>query len=200
MLLTSPCAACGGLAPAGVAVCGRCTAELSPPPSLSVPLGLDACSTLLGYDDVERSLITALKNRQRRDLVGWLAAGLAAEVFEPAVGVVVTWAPTSPERRRRRGFDQAELLAQALARRWGRPCRPLLRREPGPPQAGRSRIERRAHPGFAALRPVPRRVLLVDDVATTGATLTAAARALRRAGAAEVTAVVAARASGRSGH
>ena len=199
MLLGTTCAACDRRSASGAAVCGRCAADLSLPPSLAVPLGLDSCTSLLGYDDVARALLTSLKNGNRRDLVGWVADGLVGRIPLPVLAVV-TWAPTSAARRRRRGFDQAELLARALARRWELPCRPLLRRRPGPPQAGRSGLDRRRNPGFTAIRPVPLGVVLVDDIATTGATLTAAARALRGAGAADVRAVVAARARRPPGH
>ena len=164
---------------------------------LPAPLDLDGWSALLRYDDEARALLTGLKNGQRRDLVGWLADGLVAALPRPGPAVV-TWAPTGAARRRARGFDQAELLARALARRWGLPCRGLLRRLPGPPQAGRTAAARRTNPRFEGPRRSAPVVLLVDDVATTGATLSAAARALRAAGTVEVRAVVAARAAPRS--
>lgn len=147
---------------------------------------------LLHYDDA-RPLVTALKNGNRRDVIGWLAARLASEL-DPPEGAVITWAPTSDGRRRVRGYDQAELLARALARRWNRPCVPVLRRARGPAQAGQTAAARRHNPAFMPLRGVPGPVVLVDDVITTGATVAAAARALRGAGATTVAAVAAARA------
>ena len=189
MLLQPTCACCG--AP-GASVCGRCQTALPSAPSLPRPLEVEACVALYEYA-AARPLVTSLKNGDRRDLVAWLADGMAS-IWTPPRGAVVTWAPTGSARRRRRGFDQAELLARAIARRWGVPCSPLLRRLPGPAQAGQAGRDRRANPRFAARAQVPQSVVVVDDVATTGATLTAAAAALRAAGAVRVDALVAARA------
>jgi predicted amidophosphoribosyltransferase len=104
--------------------------------------------------------------------------------------------PPHPLRRRARGFDPAELIASALARRTGLPLRRALRRSAtASHQLGASRADRR-DPGrlhFAARGPAPRRVLLVDDVHTTGATLSACAEALRAAGAHSVAAITWAR-------
>jgi predicted amidophosphoribosyltransferase len=148
---------------------------------------------VLVYDAGAREALTALKNRDERARIPALADELVALV--PSIdGLLVTWAPTGNTRRRERGFDQAELLARALGRRAHLRVRPLLRRLPGPPQAGRSLVERRANPRFVAVRPCTHPVLLVDDVATTGATLSAAARALRSVGVPEVHGLVVARA------
>lgn len=165
---------------------------MQPPPSLAVPLGLHSCRALVAYDDEARAVLTSLKNGSHRRLVTVLADGLAALL--PPTPVVITWAPTGLQRRRQRGFDQAELLARAVARRARLDCVPLLARLPGPPQVGRTAGERRRHPGFRVTGSVPAAVLVVDDVATTGATLVSAARALRLAGALEVHGLVVARA------
>jgi predicted amidophosphoribosyltransferase len=151
---------------------------------------------VLGYDDDVRHAVTSLKNRGERALVSVLADGLAALVPD-VCGLLVTWAPTGAGRRRERGFDQAELLARAVARRRGLPVARLLRRLPGPAQAGRSAADRWGNPAFSA-RGHRGPVLLVDDVSTTGATLSAAAAALRRAGSIEVHGLVVARAPARA--
>jgi predicted amidophosphoribosyltransferase len=167
------------------------------PPALAAPPGLDSCRALVAYDADVRATVVALKNRDGRALVTPLAEGLA-RLVPPEAGLVVTWAPTSPRRRRQRGYDQAELLARAVGRRRGLPVRRLLVRRPGTAQSGRSAGERWHHAGFLARGAAPATVLLIDDVTTTGATLAAAALALRQAGAAQVHGLVVARAPARA--
>jgi predicted amidophosphoribosyltransferase len=182
VLLDVRCPACGRPGPAP---CPGCAERLQPAPLLAPPPGVDGCAALLSYEGAGRALVTGLKYRNLRAVLARLAAALAALV-DPTLLDAVTWAPTTRARRQERGFDQAELLARALAAATALPCRSLLRRGPGSPQTGRSRAERRAGPVFAPRARAPTRVLLVDDVQTTGATLAAAARALRAAGALEV--------------
>lgn len=155
----------------------------------------------MAYDGTGREIVARLKYANARSSLPWLAAAMADVAARTAGPVdVVTWVPTTAERRRRRGYDQARLLATAMARRLGCPCRSLLRRLPGPPQTGRPRAERLVGPRLVvrARARAPAAVLVVDDVATTGSTLAAAGRVLRAAGAVEIHAVVAAR-RGRAG-
>lgn len=140
----------------------------------------------------------------RLKFAGWrpvaLALGRAAAEVWVAVGErpdVVTWVPVSRRRRAERGFDQAEALARVVARGLGVPVRPLLTRHGGDAltQARRDRAGRLAamQGRFVGRGTIAGSVLLVDDVLTTGATASACAHALLRAGADRVDVVTVAR-------
>lgn len=192
---------CAGCRTPGSALCPTCRAALQSSPSVHLDDGtLAACR----FDGVVRSVILSLKYGNRRAaapvLAGLVVHRLASMApmshhvsreFDISRSFdVVTWAPTSSRRSSQRGYDQAELLARHVARQLGLPCRRLLYRSHGDPQTGKTRVERLGGPSFRsqhAARPV--RVLLVDDVVTTGATLRAAAMALRAAGVGHVTTV-----------
>ena len=198
MLFGATCVTCSS---PGSVLCPPCAERLRAAPPFAAPPGLDSCAALLRYDDASRGLVVGLKYNNARLLVSRLADALVALVPADPAGTpgsveLVTWAPTTAARRRGRGFDHAHLLAAALARRLGRPCRALLARGPGPPQTGRARAERWEGPRFTLERGVPvvaGGVLVVDDVITTGATLAAAAAVLRSAGCPAVHGVATAR-------
>ena len=105
----------------------------------------------------------------------------------------ITWVPLSRRRLRERGYDQAELLAKLIAKHLGQsPVRLLKKQRDTPPQSKTGSVEKRRANiagAYACLRPKlvqGKRILLVDDIVTTGATLSEAARVLKKAGAKEV--------------
>lgn len=113
---------------------------------------------------------------------------------------IISWTPLSAKRLRKRGYDQARLLAEEIARELGRPCLPLLKKTVNnPAQSGAGSPERRKANvagvyAFAPGKPlVGESVLLIDDIVTTGATLSECARVLKAAGAGKICAVTLAR-------
>jgi predicted amidophosphoribosyltransferase len=142
-------------------------------------------------------LVRAWKERGLR-LLATQAADLVAECVPRPAADVITYIPPDGDRSIRRGHQPAKDLAAALGERWGLPVECLLTRtrtvarQTGLPRAERRRNMRGA---FAAVyADVPARVVLVDDVYTTGATVDAGAAALRAAGACEVHVIALARA------
>jgi predicted amidophosphoribosyltransferase len=139
------------------------------------------------------------KERGLRRLAVIAADLVCQNVPRPAAADLITYIPPDGDRSVRRGHQPARDLARALGERWCLPVAPLLERtRPVARQTGLSRAARRrntrgAFRARAAAR-VPSRVVLVDDVYTTGATVDAGAAALRRAGAREVVVVTFARA------
>jgi predicted amidophosphoribosyltransferase len=184
--------ACPGCGRSADPLCRDCERALLPAPRVPPPPGVDRWAAPFAYEGVARELIARVKYRRQHAATAWLA-GAMAPLVGPPLPSLVTWVPTTRARRRERGFDHAELLAKAVAGRLRRTMVPLLRRGPGGPQTGRDAAARRAGPVLVARARVPHAILVVDDVATTGASLAAAARALRAAGADRVVALTAAR-------
>jgi ComF family protein len=151
----------------------------------------------VAYDGPARALVRALKFRSAAGVAETMAAQIAARAPERLMAATtLVPVPLHPARLRRRGFNQAERLARALAERVGLPLAPCLERT-GPPsrQMGRSRADRTSavRGSVRARGEAPLMATIVDDVATTGATLAACAAALRQAGARRVAALAYAR-------
>jgi predicted amidophosphoribosyltransferase len=190
------CASCGRSCRLEAVVCTRCARRLgSAEPLLgNGPAGLDKVWSSAPYEGIARNLVGALKFRRLLPVADLMAERI--EWLAPAhmlSGTVVP-VPPAPPRLRRRGFDPAGELACALAARLEAPLSHCLERRGRGRQVGRRRAERVGHPPrIHSTGAAPRSVLLVDDVLTTGATLTACAKALRAAGASRVVAVTFAR-------
>ncbi len=187
------CQTCALPVPAGISRCGACLK--SPPP-------LDACLAAVGYTYPWSELIARYKFG---DMPGWSAtlAGLLRSMpwVEPALEAadLLLPVPLSRQRLQQRGYNQALELARQLAPAKTAPGL-LLRIRDTPPQSSLQRAERlRNVQGAFAVEPLRqtevrgKRVVLIDDVMTSGASLFAAAQALRDAGTTHITGLVLAR-------
>ena len=205
-------AACAGCGVEGAPLCAACLPALAArrgtPPGVplglpsSVPLPLLQLEWCAPYAGVVRSAIHALKYAGERRLAVPLGAAIAARWAEAgAGGQVLVPVPIHAERLRHRGYDQAVLLAEAAAADLRLPAvTALARARPTRPQFELGR-ERRAENVADAFRVLDasraavagRWIVLIDDVATTGATLVACANALLAGGASGVSACTVAR-------
>jgi ComF family protein len=161
---------------------------------------LSRLRSAVAYEGPAEAAIHRFKYEGWRRLAGPLAQLVAERlVAEGLQARCVVAVPLHPQRLRARGFNQAELLAQELRRRLGvfEPVGKLVRTRPTPPQVGNDRLRRFENVRDAFEWHGPEiggeAMLLIDDVATTGATLDACARALREAGSGPVTGVSVAR-------
>jgi ComF family protein len=214
LLLPQRCLVCGA---AGPQLCAGCRAAL---PVLGPPLcercgaptawPVRRCSECAGrrlafataraavaYDESVRLLVAGWKERGLRRLADDAASIVAERLAYAAGDAVITFVPADGGRRLERGYHPAERLAGALASRWGLPCDALLARSGrSKRQRGLSLYERRRNvAGAFHARPVPHpRVILIDDVYTSGATVSAAASALRASGARRIEVITFARA------
>ncbi|HEX3487302.1 MAG TPA: ComF family protein [Micropepsaceae bacterium] len=192
------CAACGipfDIDPGGETLCGPCHAT---------PRAFDRARSLLRYDDASKALILSFKHGDRLEsapaFARWLERSGRSLLAETDLIVPV---PLHRWRLWRRRYNQAAILAEGLARLSARPHDPLVleRKRPTPSQGQMPSAKARRRNVLGAFRVPPtkaaavkgRAILLVDDVFTTGATLDACARALKRAGAARVDALTMAR-------
>ena len=181
------CERCGAPTAWPVARCGECAGRR---------LAFTHARAAAIYGDDVRRLVLAWKEHGLRRLAAEAATLVEETVRRPAVDAM-TFVPADGDRRLRRGHHPAQRLGVELGRRWRLPVVPVLeRRAAARSQRGLSLAERRRNVAgaFAAARTSPRRVVLVDDVYTSGATANAAAAALRRAGAKDLHVVTFARA------
>jgi ComF family protein len=187
-VLAEPCCArCGAPAAWPVARCRECSGRR---------LAFASARAAVAYDRPVARLVAAWKERGLRRIATF-AAELVADVVSAPRADALTFVPADGERSLKRGHHPAARLAHELGERWNLEVLQLLSRPVWQrPQRGLPLAERRRNVkgAFRPRREAPRSVVLIDDVYTSGATVAAAASALRRAGARRVHVVTFARA------
>jgi ComF family protein len=189
LIVPPSCCACG--AATHRSLCRTCQTRLEAGGGRDLRLrSLDRAWAARPYEGVARELVAAIKFRRLLPVAALIADLAVAEAPRELLDGTLVPVPADPLRRAWRGFDPADLLASEIGRRAGIQVTRCLRRRHGARQVGRSRRERLAsRPRVRVVDPPPARVVLVDDVVTTGATLSACATELRAAGTAHVGAI-----------
>lgn len=197
LLFPPKCAFCHSLLPNGTeGICDCCAKELlrADPIEKTGEFFAD-CIAAFAYKDLVRDSILRYKFYGRQEYAAIYAPLLAARIRERFDGRfdVISWVPVSARRRRKRGYDQAQLLAEQTAKVLNVPAAAMLKKSRHTPAqstlreaAGRKANVLGAYHVCARQAPAGLRVLLIDDVVTTGATLSECSRVLLTAGAKEV--------------
>ena len=213
LLLPQRCLACGRTGAQVCAACLRALPRLEPPfcERCGAPtawpvrrcsecsgrrLAFESARAAVAYDERVRAIVAGWKEHGLRRLATLAADEVTRQSTRPEVDALV-FVPPDRDRLLERGHHPAERLARALGERWQLPVLGPLRRSGGAPRQRGLEIaarRRNVRGAFAASSVVPRRICLVDDVYTSGATASAAASALRAAGAGKVEVVTFARA------
>jgi len=191
------CAACGSIRCGEAILCELCEEKLASAPAVidPGPPGVDLAVSASPFAGVARRVVHGLKYARRLSLAGVAAKAMLGALPDAESPEGVVPVPASPWRWRWRGFDPAEEIAISVSQRAGLPVRACLRRGRGRRQVGRRRSHRLADPPRVwAVEAAPGLALLIDDVWTTGATLSACALALRDAGCRRVVALTLGRA------
>ncbi len=194
------CTACHADLPWLLGGCRRCALPLPPtaPPGslcshcIQTPPAFDRTLAAFHYDFPLSQLLPRIKYQRQPAHLGWLARVFAAflqQQYEKDWPQALCAVPMHPLSEFRRGFNQAQLLAEVLARQLQLPLTPCLsknRHTPHQMSLGLDERRRNLHQAFRVVRPPARHVALIDDVMTTGTTVNTLARQLKSAGAERV--------------
>ena len=206
LLYPPKCPFCGRILERGEeGWCASCQDELpwTEPGDAKTVEFCEACLSPLWYKDSVRKAMHRYKfegGRVHAKLFGQLMAQCLQDRWEEPVDLI-TWAPLHPKRKRKRGYDQAELLAQRVGELTGFPVKNTLEKiratavqsQSGEDEARKANVQG-AYRALPELDLTGKRIVLIDDVATSGATLAECASALRQAGASAVVGLTFARA------
>lgn len=173
-------------------LCRRCRTELSEiEHSIKRGQFFDCCHSVFYYEDTVAEALKRFKFRGRSAYAACFGRLMAMRLLRERVEFdLITWAPVSKKRLRGRGYDQSFLLAQEISKELGVPCvRTLRKLRDNPPQSTRHDFAARQANVLNVYRAVSpedfygKRVLVIDDVITSGATLSECCRILKTAGA-----------------
>jgi len=197
LLFPPKCVLCGTLLKdAELDLCKSCRMEAPVYPiQKSAPQFLDSFAAVWYYEGSVRKSLLRFKFRNARSFAPAYGRLLAMKLLEvhPEGFDVLTWVPVSRRRKFRRGYDQVELIARAVGKELNMTPVPLLKKvRHNRPQSGISGAAERRANVLGAYREIPgrpiagKRIVLLDDILTTGATAGEAARVLKTAGAKQV--------------
>ncbi len=195
LLFPRKCVFCGQILTRNESgICHKCRTEIPEYAEQRYIRGLDGCCVVWYYEGTVRESLLRFKFHNRPDYARVYGPELALKIQQQLPEAdVVTWVPVSKKRLRERGYDQAELLAKAAAKELGIPAiRMMDKIRDNPAQSGIENAQKRRDNVRGVYRFCPgagaagKRVILIDDILTTGSTAGECARILRESDAEQV--------------
>lgn len=201
LLFPEKCILCGRvLRPGETDFCGECRASIPEFDERRRVTGMDSVSVVWFYEGKVRDSLIRFKFHHKPGYAAGFGRMMAMKIARRMPNVdFIAWVPVSGKRRWERGYDQGQLLAQTVSRELGLEAKPVLKKiRDNPAQSGLESAEERfsnVKDAYEVTDPdavMGKRILLIDDILTTGATSSECARMLRSAGAVSIHLLVAA--------